>query len=280
MLACFAHPDDEAFSASGVLAASTARGVQVRLLCATGGEEGDIRQAEAATRETLGKVRYAELRRSCQALGLEEPHMLGYRDSGWGDSPAQYHPEAFVQAPPLDVIRRLVEEMRRFQPQMVLTFEPEGISGHKDHRAICRYTTAAVHLAGDPAVFPEHLRAGLRPYTPQRLWYVTRLYGHRLRRAMLLRQGGADVALPEPDPSRPLGTPLEEVHFQIDVTPYLDRKIASIRCHHTQMDETDLAFAHVPPETIAAILGEEYLLQAHPAVPPGTPRSTDLFAGL
>ena len=38
LLACFAHPDDEAFTASGVLAASTARGVQVRLICATCGE--------------------------------------------------------------------------------------------------------------------------------------------------------------------------------------------------------------------------------------------------
>lgn len=37
LLACFAHPDDEAFTASGVLAASTARGVQVRLVCATCG---------------------------------------------------------------------------------------------------------------------------------------------------------------------------------------------------------------------------------------------------
>jgi LmbE family N-acetylglucosaminyl deacetylase len=54
LLACFAHPDDEAFTASGVLAASTARGVQVRLVCATYGEEGDIRQPGVATRETLG----------------------------------------------------------------------------------------------------------------------------------------------------------------------------------------------------------------------------------
>jgi N-acetyl-1-D-myo-inositol-2-amino-2-deoxy-alpha-D-glucopyranoside deacetylase len=92
LLACFAHPDDEAFTASGVLAASTARGVRVRLVCATCGEEGDIRQPGVATRETLGQVRHEELCRSCAVLGLQEPIMLGYRDSGWGDSPAQYHP--------------------------------------------------------------------------------------------------------------------------------------------------------------------------------------------
>ena len=90
LLACFAHPDDEAFTASGVLAASTARGVQVRLVCATCGEAGDIRQAGLATRETLGQVRYRELQHSCAVLGVQAPIMLGYRDSGWGDSPTQY----------------------------------------------------------------------------------------------------------------------------------------------------------------------------------------------
>src|SRR5262249_32103445 len=120
MLACFAHPDDEAFTASGVLAASTARGVQVRLVCATCGEEGDIRQPGVATREPLGQVRHQELQTSCAVLGVQAPIMLGYRDSGWGDAPAQYHSNAFVQAPPLQVIGRLVEEIRRFKPQLVL----------------------------------------------------------------------------------------------------------------------------------------------------------------
>ena len=71
MLACFAHPDDEAFTASGVLAASTARGIQVRLVCATCGEAGDIRQPALATPETLGQVRYQELQPSCAVLGVQ-----------------------------------------------------------------------------------------------------------------------------------------------------------------------------------------------------------------
>src|SRR5215468_688773 len=131
LLACFAHPDDEAFTASGVLAASTARGVQVRLVCATYDEEGDIRQSGVATRETLEQVRHEELRHSCAALDLQEPIMLNYRDSGWNDSPAQYHPNAFVQAPSWQIVQRLVAEIRHFRPHIVLTFEPGGISGHK-----------------------------------------------------------------------------------------------------------------------------------------------------
>jgi len=278
LLACFAHPDDEAFTAAGVLAASTARGVQVRLVCATGGEEGDIRQPGVATRETLGQVRYQELQHSCAVLGVPAPIMLGYRDSGWGDSPAQCHPHAFVQAPPMRVIGRLVEEMRRFKPHLVLTFEPDGISGHKDHKAISRHTTAAVQVAGDPAAFPEQVRAGLWPHTPLRLFYVARLQGHRMQRVALLRQAGLDVPLPDPA-LRQQGVPLEQLHVLLDVTPYLDQKLASMRCHQTQMTP-DGSFDRVPRDITAAILGREYLIQAHPPVPAGTPLAIDFLDGL
>ena len=278
LLACFAHPDDEAFTASGVLAASTARGVRVRLVCATCGEEGDVRHPGVATRETLGQVRHEELRRSCAVLGLQDPIMLGYRDSGWGDSPAQYHPNAFVQVLPWQVVQRLVEEIRRFKPHIVLTFEPDGISGHKDHKAISRYTTAAVHAAGNPTAFPEQAKAGLFPYHPPRLFYVARLQGHRMHRATLLRQAGLEVPLPAPE-LRQQGVPLAQLHVRLDVTPYLEQILASMRSHRTQMTP-DWMFDKVSWATAVAILGREYLMQAHPVAPPGEPLATDFLDGL
>ena len=57
LLACFAHPDDEAFPVGGALAAHAARGVAVRLVTATLGEEGEIRQPGLASPESLGEVR-------------------------------------------------------------------------------------------------------------------------------------------------------------------------------------------------------------------------------
>ena len=60
LLACFAHPDDKAFVGAGILAMSTARGADVRLICATRGEAGDIRIPDSATRETLGERRHEE----------------------------------------------------------------------------------------------------------------------------------------------------------------------------------------------------------------------------
>jgi N-acetyl-1-D-myo-inositol-2-amino-2-deoxy-alpha-D-glucopyranoside deacetylase len=247
-------------------------------VCATYGEEGDIRQPGVATRQTLGSVRYEELQRSCEVLGLQQPVMLGYRDSGWGDSPAQYHPNAFVQAPALQVVQRLVEAIRRCQPHIVLTFEPEGVSGHKDHKAISRHTTAAVHLAGDPAAFPEQVQAGLLPCHPLRLFYVARLQGYRMHRTVLLRQAGLEAPLPPPELCQQ-GAPLEQMHVRLDVTPYLKQILTSMRSHRTQMTP-DWMFDQVPWATAVAILGQEYLMQAYPSAPPGEPLATDFLDGL
>ena len=204
--------------------------------------------------------------------------MLGYRDSGWGDSPAQEHPAAFVQAPAVQVIGRIVEEIRRFQPHLVLTFEPEGVSGHKDHKAMCRHATAAVQQAGNAEAFPEHLQHGLAPHTPQRLFYAARLQGFRLHRALALRRAGHEVPLPEPT-LHTQGVPLADLHVRLDVSPFLPQMLASMRCHQTQMTP-DWAFDRVPWDVTVAILGTEYLMQASPTVPPGTPLASTFLEGL
>ena len=86
LLAFLAHPDDEAFPVGGALAAHAARGVAIRLVTTTLGEEGEIRQEEAATRDTLPSVRRVELACAVRALGLAEHEVLEYRDSGMAGS--------------------------------------------------------------------------------------------------------------------------------------------------------------------------------------------------
>jgi N-acetyl-1-D-myo-inositol-2-amino-2-deoxy-alpha-D-glucopyranoside deacetylase len=278
MLVCFAHPDDEAFAAAGFLASSTARQVTVRLVCATRGEEGDIRFPGSAERDTLGEVRQQELRQSCQVLGLEAPIVLGYRDSGWGDSPAQHHPNAFVKASPEMVICRLVAEIRRFRPHVVMTFEPGGLSGHKDHITISHHTTAAFHAAGQAEVYPQHQQWGLKPIRPARLFYVARPLGFRLQRALKLRQAGVEVPLPAPE-LRNQGVPSEDIHITLDVSHYLDRKLASMRCHRTQI-RPDWPFARLPRQVIMDLLGREYFIRAYPPVPSGVTLPADVIADI
>jgi len=279
LLACFAHPDDEAFTAAGVLAASVARGVDVRLICATRGEEGDICFPGAATRETLGQVRDQELRRSCQVLGMQEPMVLGYRDSGWGDSPAQYHPQALVNAPAQEVVERLVAEMRRFRPHVVLTFEPGGLSGHKDHITISRHTTVACQMAGDTGMFPVQLQNGLVPHSPQRLLYTARPRGFRLERARILRRAGIEVPLPDPA-LQDRGVLPEHIHVTLDVSSHVGKKVASMLCHRTQIAPDDWPHRRVSPDVAVELLGTEYLLCGYPPMPAGVTLSADLFAGV
>ena len=278
LLACFAHPDDEAFPVGGALAAHASRGVRVRLVTATLGEEGEIRQEGAATRETLGEIRRVELACAVSALGLAEHTVWDYRDSGMAGTPANNHPRALVNADAAQIVERLVLEIRRFRPQVVLTFEEGGLYGHPDHIAISKHTTQAFHQAADPSAFPEQLVDGVEPHAPARLFYSARNKGFRLTWALKLREAGIDVPLPSPERAEE-GNPPEEIHLDLDVEAHLENKMACILCHRTQV-AADWPYHRVPREVTAAILGREQYIRAHPSVGPGEKVPGDFFHGL
>ena len=278
MLACFAHPDDEAFLVGGVLAASAARGVDIRLVCATSGEEGEIRQPGSATRETLPDVRREELRCSCRNLGIQEPVFLGYRDSGMSGADSNAHPAAFVNAPADQVVQLLVKEMRSFQPEVVLTFEPGGNYGHPDHIAISLHTSSAFKLADDPGAFPQQLRGSLSLFSPTRLFYCARPRGFRKDAALRLRRAGIDYPLPSPE-QEAYGVTPDDISFEVDLSDYVERKKESLRCHFTQLNPTS-PYWKAPPQVVAEILGREYYIRAYPPVGPGSTVPPDFFEGL
>ena len=280
LLACFAHPDDEAFPVGGALAAHARRGAAVRLLTATLGEEGEIRQDGAATRETLGEIRRVELSCAVQALGLDSHDVWDYRDSGMDGWESNRHPRAFTNADAAEVVARLTLEMRRFRPQAVLTFGPDGLYGHPDHIAIAQWATAAFHRAADPAAFPQQLADGLAPYQPQRLFYSVRPRGFRRQWAEALRGQGIEWPLPTPE-QEGQGVPESEIHLELDVSGggILEAKMACILCHRTQV-AAGWPYHRVPRPVAARILGREFYVRAHPPVSPGETVDPDFFAGI
>ena len=278
LLACFAHPDDEAFPVGGVLASNVADGRRVRLITTTLGEEGDIRQEGSATKETLGNVRRIELSCAVQALRLESNELYGYRDSGMVGWEANNHPQAFINAPEDEVVERLVKEIRMFRPQVILTFEPGGLYGHPDHISISKHTTTAFDLASNPSAFPNQLAEGLETHTPQRLFYSARPKGFRLEWATKLRAAGIDFPLPEPE-QLAHGTPPEEIHLELDVSDHLETKMACIICHRTQV-APDWPYHRVPREIAAWILGREFYIRARPDVPASEIVPDDFFDGI
>jgi LmbE family N-acetylglucosaminyl deacetylase len=155
LMCVFAHPDDETLGAGSTLAKYAAEGVATYLVTATRGErgwQGDPRDDPGPT--VLGEIRTAELLAAAQLLGIKEVMFLDYLD---GDLDQADHREA---------IARIVTQLRRVQPQVVVTFGPEGSYGHPDHIAISQLTSAAVVCAADttyvdPLALPPHRVAKL-----------------------------------------------------------------------------------------------------------------------
>jgi LmbE family N-acetylglucosaminyl deacetylase len=130
LLGVFAHPDDEVFCAGGTMARAAEAGAEVMIVSATRGERGQIRDATAATRRTLGAVREGELGAAAAGLGVQRVQVLAYPDGT-----LQEHRSSLGAA--------IAGIMRQFDPDTVITFGADGGYGHPDHMAISELTTHA-----------------------------------------------------------------------------------------------------------------------------------------
>ena len=122
LLAVIAHPDDESFGIGGTLAKYAKEGVDIHVLCATRGENGQ-------GGSELGKIREKELLTASKILGVKEVEFMGYVDGLLSNS--LYH----------DMATKIENKIQAFQPQAVLTFDQLGITGHIDHIAVSLVTT-------------------------------------------------------------------------------------------------------------------------------------------
>ena len=278
LLACFAHPDDEAFPIGGSLAAHSSRGVNIRLITATSGEEGEVRSPGLAIPDGLGSLRREELSCSVHTLGLQSHHVLGYRDSGMAGTSANNLPEAFINIPQEEIVGILVREIRTFRPQVVLTFEPGGLYGHPDHIAICKHATKAFHTANDASIYPEQLIEGLEPFQPDRLYYSARPQGFRTSMALKLQAAGIDFPMPTIERAND-GIDPDEIHLEVNVSDQLDQKMGSILCHKSQV-APNWPYNQVPRSVAADILGREHYIRAWPEFTNKETLTGDFFEGL
>jgi LmbE family N-acetylglucosaminyl deacetylase len=159
LLGIFAHPDDETFCAGGTFAKYVDAGAEVMVVSITQGEAGQIRDARVATRDSLGRIRARELQMACGELGVQHAVCLNFGDGKL----SEIDPDILTD--------RAVEIIRTFRPHTVITFGDDGAYGHPDHIAVSRATTEAFSLAGDPQQFPNQFESGLKPYSPERLYY-------------------------------------------------------------------------------------------------------------
>ena len=145
ILGMFAHPDDEVFCGGGLFAEMSQRGAAVRIVSVTKGEAGQIRSG-IARRQNLGEVRTAELQASAAVLGVID---VRTHDRGDGQLTGQRSDEL------IDIVR---QEITEFDPDVVITFGPDGAYGHPDHITVSDVTTQAGLETGTPvyqAAFPQ-----------------------------------------------------------------------------------------------------------------------------
>jgi LmbE family N-acetylglucosaminyl deacetylase len=152
VLGVWAHPDDEAYLSGGLMALARDAGTRVVCVTATSGELGTA-DPVAWPPNRLAAERTTELRRCLDVLGVTEHVWLGHPDGGCAQVPAAL------------AVRQLAEVIDEVRPRTVLTFGPDGITGHLDHQTVSAWVTAAFDVAAPSssqllhaAVTPRHHR--------------------------------------------------------------------------------------------------------------------------
>jgi LmbE family N-acetylglucosaminyl deacetylase len=191
-MAIVAHPDDIEFGCGGTLAKWAAAGTRTSYVLCTSGDVGI--DAPGMTRAQARQIREAEARQAAEIAGASEIIFLG-------------EPDGLLQAT-LELRRRLVGEIRRFQPEVVITGDPTVVWGgknyinHPDHRAAALAALEAIFpAAGQPNLFEEFEAEGWRAWKTRKVYITT-------------WEGGDEW---------------------VDITATFDVKIAALAAHVSQM---------------------------------------------
>jgi len=232
LMAVFAHPDDESFGIGGTLARYAAEGTEVVVASATRGEAG-IEGKQAAE---AGRIREAELRAAAGLLGASEVHFLDYVDGTLPD------------VDPGEAKAKLVALLKRLRPQVLITFGPDGITGHPDHVVVSRWVTAAF----DALTAPDG---------PWKLYYVAP--------SLATQQACGGCGGPDA-PTLPVDA------VGIDVGEHLVTKVRAMQAHASQ----EPPYPGNPVEEAERLDCHEWFVLAHSRLPPASSQNGDLFDGL
>ncbi len=276
-----AHPDDESLQTGGTMARYAAEGVHVCLITCTNGEVGEIADVpDLGTVEEitprLGEIRREELEEACRRLGQIDLRMLGFHDSGMEGTPSNDDPKAFVNQPPDQPVRMIVEVLRELRPQILITYNERGFYGHPDHIRAHEAAIAAVGAAKDPGYEP-----GLgEPHAVSKIYYnavpTSLLHeGKKLAEEML---SNTDEFLSDDDIAL-IGTDDATVTTEIDVADWVKTKFHALEAHRTQLGTTQGWF-DIPDDVKSLMFGVEFYVLNSSSAPNGSERETDLFEGV
>lgn len=262
LLAVFPHPDDETFGLGSTLARYSAEGAETYLVCATRGERGWFEsEGPDPGFEAVAQIREAELRCAAEILGLREVSFLGYLD---GD---------VDQADPEEIIGRIVTQIRRIKPQIVVTFSPDGAYGHPDHIALSQFTMGALVCAADRNFIDANVQA---PHRVLKLYYMVDSLD--VVEASNEAFGGIGIGVDGVTRDH-VGWKDWQITTRLDNNEYLPQVQKAIHCHKSQLPGLG-SISEWSLEELGKVFGVGNFYRAFSLVNGGRQVETDLFDGL
>jgi LmbE family N-acetylglucosaminyl deacetylase len=264
-----AHPDDEALLTAGSLAKAAADGHRVVLVVATAGEAG-LASHSVVGDDELGNRRVAELVESARRIGCARVELLGYADSGYGDSQLLRDgvsaTERFAFADLETAAKRLAALLTEERADVLTIYDPSGGYGHVDHVQVHRVGSRAAVLASTPVVLEATIDRS-------RIVRAVSL----LRRLRWLLPG---LELPD---FHHAYTDRRSLTHRIDVRPQLAAKRAAMAAHRTQSTaesgvRTLGLLLKLPRPLFALACRYEWFVERGRT--PGRPLLDDIFATL
>jgi LmbE family N-acetylglucosaminyl deacetylase len=230
LLAVFAHPDDEAYLAGGIMASATDAGRRVVCVTATRGELG-FPDDDPRSVDERKALRSEELAACLAELGVTEHHWLDLPDGGGDD----VDPEV-----PVARLAALIDEVR---PDTTVTFGPDGQTYHVDHMAVSRWTTEAVARA-------QHRTRLLYASLTDQWVEAYAEVGVDFDQVMMI-PGARPPTIPETD---------LDVWVRLDGED-LDRKLRALRC---QASQVTTLIRQVGLDNYVQQIADEFFVEAEP----------------
>jgi len=199
----FAHPDDETFGPGGTIALLAQKN-DVYVICTTSGQQGE-NNLSTHSEKSISEIRQEELKRASSIIGVKEVFFLGFEDGRLCNK--DYH----------EIASQVTEILNTLEPEILITFENRGVSGHIDHITISMIASYVFH----------------------RLTYIKELWYYCLNQkyANRERQDGYFVYFPP-------GYAESEIDKIVDTSSVWETKVKAMHEHKSQIKDVESILIH------------------------------------
>jgi LmbE family N-acetylglucosaminyl deacetylase len=262
LLAIFPHPDDETLGLGSTFARYSAEGVETHLVCATRGEMGWYdSEGPNPGFEGVGQIRTEELNCAAANLGLHSVNFLDYVD-GYVD-----------KANPAEIIEKLVAQIRRIKPQVVVTFAPDGAYGHPDHIALSQFTNGALVCAADKSFVDVDNQP---PHRASKFYYMV----DSLDIVQAANEAFGGISMEVDGVTRHHhGWEDWQITSVLDNNKYMIQVQRAVHCHKSQLPGYG-PIGEWSVDELAKVFGVGYFYRAFSLINGGRKVERDLFEGL